>query len=62
MHANNDSTFTRSIRYDRSTKDYAAYLNGELVGFASSYTQAETMLDQLVLSLLSSEYTTEAAA
>ena len=31
------------IRYDRETRDYAVYLDGVLVGFAPSYSQAEEL-------------------
>jgi len=40
------------IVYDRSTRDYAIYLDGELVGYARSYLEAEAVLDQLHLELL----------
>lgn len=33
------------IRYDNG--DYAAYLNGEIIGFYGSYDEAETELDRL---------------
>lgn len=37
------------IVYDRETHDYAMYLDGELVGFARTYHDAEVTLDQLRL-------------
>ena len=40
------------IMYDRSTRDYAIYLDGELVGYARSYLEAEAVLDQLHMELL----------
>jgi hypothetical protein len=40
------------IMYDRTTKDYAIYLDGELVGYARSYLEAEAVLDQLYMELL----------
>jgi hypothetical protein len=40
------------IMYDRSTRDYAIYLDGELIGYARSYLEAEAVLDQLHMELL----------
>ena len=37
------------IVYDQETHDYAMYLDGELVGFARTYHDAEVTLDQLRL-------------
>lgn len=42
----------KEICYDRETRDYAMYLDGELVGFARTYHEAEVTLDNLVLELL----------
>lgn len=42
----------KEIRYDRKTKDYAAFLNGELVGFYGSYLEAEVALDELASDLI----------
>lgn len=42
----------KEIRYDRKSRDYAAYLNGELVGFYGSYHEAEVALDYLASDLL----------
>jgi len=36
------------IIYDRETRDYAMYLDGELVGFARTYHEAECRLDEMV--------------
>ena len=33
------------IRYDKETKDYACYLDGEFIGYASNYSDAETLCD-----------------
>lgn len=44
--------YQKAIIYDRATRDYAMYLDGELVGFARSYHEAEVTLDQLVSELL----------
>jgi hypothetical protein len=43
-------TFEKSIQYDRTTKDYAAYLDGQLIGFYSSHHAAEVALDQVATS------------
>jgi hypothetical protein len=43
----------KEIVYDRETRDYAMYLDGELVGFARTYHEAEVTLDQLVFELAS---------
>ena len=45
--------YRKEIAYDRETHDYAMYLDGELVGFARTYHEAEVVLDQLVFELLS---------
>lgn len=45
--------FRKEIVYDRESRDYAMYLNGELVGYARSYSEAEIALDNLVFEILS---------
>ncbi len=40
------------IMYDRSTQDYAIYVDGALVGYARSYLEAEAVLDQLYMEML----------
>jgi hypothetical protein len=35
----------KRIKFDNTTRDYAAYVNGELIGFASTYQAAEDMAD-----------------
>lgn len=45
--------YEKSIRYDRETRDYAMYLDGELVGFARTHHEAEVTLDQFVFELMS---------
>lgn len=44
--------YRKEIVYDRDTHDYAMYLDGELVGFAHTYHEAEVTLDQLVFELM----------
>lgn len=53
--------YKKEIVYDRETRDYAMYLDGELVGFARTYHEAEITLDQLVFELLHSGLIGEAA-
>ena len=48
--------YLKEITYDRATRDYAMYLDGELIGFARTYHEAEVTLDRLVFALLSSDY------
>ncbi|MCA0351990.1 MAG: hypothetical protein LCH85_08330 [Chloroflexi bacterium] len=45
-------THTKEIRYDCITKDFALYLNGESIGYASSYSEGESRLNELVYDLL----------
>ena len=45
--------YRKMVIYDRKTKDFAAYLNGELVGYAATYLQAVSILNDLVYKLLS---------
>lgn len=53
--------YEKEIIYDPETRDFAMYLDGELVGFARTYQEAEVTLDQLVFELISGEYFREAA-
>ena len=53
--------YRKQIVHDRTTHDYAMYLNGELIGFARTYREAEITLDQLILELSSGHYFREAA-
>jgi hypothetical protein len=48
--------YEKSIAYDRENRDYAMRLDGELVGFARTYHEAEITLDQLVFELMSGQY------
>ena len=53
--------YRKQIVHDRTTRDYAMYLDGELVGFARTYQEAEVTLDQLIFELSSRHYFREAA-
>lgn len=53
--------YEKAIIYDPETRDFAMYLDGELVGFARTFQEAEETLDQLVYELLNGAYFREAA-
>lgn len=53
--------YRKEIVYDRETRDYAMYLDGELVGFARTYHEAEITLDQLVFELMNMAHFAPAA-
>lgn len=44
--------YRKEIVYDRETRDYAMYLDGELMGFARTYHDAEVELDRIAYELL----------
>jgi hypothetical protein len=44
--------YRKEIVYDRETRDYACYLDGELMGVARTYHEGKILLDQLVFELL----------
>ncbi len=48
--------YTKEIIYDPSTKDFACYLDGELVAFTRTYQEGEVLLDELVYNLLTGNY------
>lgn len=48
--------FQKQIAYDRQTKDFAMYLDGELTGYARTYLEAEISLNELAYELLSQGY------
>jgi hypothetical protein len=53
--------YKKQIKFDRATKDFAMFLDGELVGYARTYLEAEVTLNQLVYELLSNEIFPKAA-
>ena len=53
--------YRKQIIHDRTTHDYAMFLDGELVGFARTYQEAEATLNQLIFQLTSGQYFREAA-
>lgn len=48
--------YQKVIIYDCETRDFAMYLDGELVGFARTYREAEITLDQLTQELQRGAY------
>lgn len=40
--------YEKEIVYDPETSDFALYLEGELVGFARTYQEGDTTLDELI--------------
>jgi hypothetical protein len=56
-----EAMFEKEIVYDPETRDFAMFLDGELVGFARTYQEAEQTLDELVYELLNGQYFREAA-
>ncbi len=51
--------YRKEIVYDYETHDYALYLDGELVGSASTYRDAESALDQLIFELVNRQFFSE---
>lgn len=49
--------FEKAISYDATTRDFALYLDGELVGWAKSYLEGEETLDALVYDILNPKVT-----
>ncbi|NJK80452.1 MAG: hypothetical protein HC914_11300 [Chloroflexaceae bacterium] len=48
--------YHKAIVYDYEIREYAMYLDDELIGFARTYQEAELTLDELVYELLSGSY------
>lgn len=53
--------YHKAIRYDREVDEFAMYLNGELIGFARTFQEAELTLDELIYELLTWHYVAAAA-
>ncbi len=53
--------YAKAIVYDPETRDFALYLNQELVGFARTYQDADKILDELIYELLRRHSVREAA-
>lgn len=54
--------YEREIVYAQETRDFEMRLNGELVGFARTYQEAEQTLDELVYELLNRQFFRELSA
>lgn len=50
------AAFDKQTIYDPETRDFAMYLDGELVGFARTNREAEDTLDALVYEILTAAY------
>lgn len=46
--------YKREIKFDRESRDFAMYLEGEFVGYAANYHEAEIELDRLAYALADS--------
>jgi hypothetical protein len=44
--------FRKEIRYDRDTKDYSLYLDGEYIGSAANYHEGEEKLNATIYDAL----------
>lgn len=53
--------YKKLIIYDPETRDFAMYLDDELVGFARTYQEAEVTLDELIGELIRFRIYREAA-
>ncbi len=49
MDAQQSTTSRTEIKYDRESRDFAMYLDGELIGYARNYHEAEITLSDLLL-------------
>lgn len=52
----------KEIVYDRETRDFAFYIDGELIGFARTYQEAEAALDDLIYRRLTRNLLSKVAA
>ena len=53
--------YRKEIIYDRETRDYAIFIDGELVGFARTYQEATVMADELISELIKGQMFRESA-
>ena len=54
--------YQTAIAYDKECRDYAMYLDGDLIGFARTEREAAITLDQLICELLDGGSGCESAA
>ncbi len=50
------AVYRKEILYDKETRGFQMWLDGELVGFARTYHEAEVTLDQLVFELMTGNF------
>lgn len=48
--------YKQTIVFDPETQDFAMFLDDDLVGFARTYQDAETVLNELIYALLSAQH------
>ena len=48
--------YRKEINYVKETRDFEMRLDGELVGYARTYAEAEETLDELVYELLNRKF------
>ena len=44
--------YRKEIKFDRHSRDFAYYVNGEIKGYAANHHDAEVALNELVFDLL----------
>lgn len=49
--------YRKEAIYDKETRDWACYINGELIGFARTYPEAVVLLDQVEWELINTPRT-----
>jgi hypothetical protein len=59
-HSTTIPTEGKAIIYDRETKDFACYLEGQFIGYARTYFDAETKINKLAYEQLAHEQATSA--
>ncbi len=52
--------YHKEVRWERETRDYSLWLDGELVGYSRTHAEGMVVLNQLVFELISGEYFREA--
>ena len=53
--------YRKWIVYQRASDDFALFLDGQLLGYARSYQEAEAVFDQFYMELLRSRHTQRVA-
>lgn len=52
MNSTQTHEFDKSITYEREAREYRAELDGQLIGYFSTYHAAEVMLDRVAYDLI----------